>query len=234
MGLPLSFELQYFRLMVAQATAAQSLLQTLCGRPDYRIQRRPGRPDSLAGERVPLAGDARCWAGGGSGLALATGRAIDPSTGCRSHRSSEISSSGTPSFAAESIFALYLKTKNFPLAYVGSHFRDQHRLLDDQGAEIIVMTDPLAERVRALGACTIRSSGDIPLAATRGQRCGFRPLASNARRTARGQCNTRRQNARDARSQRRIWRRRHRQPSGELDRLGREAGFYSRRSATLN
>ncbi|PZV34950.1 Dps family protein [Mesorhizobium kowhaii] len=59
------------------------------------------------------------------------------------------------------IFALYLKTKNFHWHTSGPHFRDYHRLLDDQGAEIIAMTDPLAERARALGACTIRSIGDI-------------------------------------------------------------------------
>lgn len=59
------------------------------------------------------------------------------------------------------IFALYLKTKNFHWHMSGPHFRDYHRLLDHQGAEIIAMTDPLAERVRALGAGTIRSIGDI-------------------------------------------------------------------------
>lgn len=59
------------------------------------------------------------------------------------------------------IFALYLKTKNFHWHMSGPHFRDYHRLLDDQSAEILAMTDPLAERVRALGAGTIRSIGDI-------------------------------------------------------------------------
>ena len=59
------------------------------------------------------------------------------------------------------IFALYLKTKNFHWHMSGPHFRDYHRLLDDQGAEIVAMTDPLAERVRALGASTIKSIGDI-------------------------------------------------------------------------
>jgi starvation-inducible DNA-binding protein len=59
------------------------------------------------------------------------------------------------------VFALYLKTKNCHWHMSGAHFRDYHRLLDDQGAEIIAMTDPLAERARALGAGTIKSIGDI-------------------------------------------------------------------------
>ncbi|MER9234169.1 DNA starvation/stationary phase protection protein [Mesorhizobium sp. M0622] len=59
------------------------------------------------------------------------------------------------------IFALYLKRKNFHWHMSGPHFRDYHRLLDDQSAEIVAMTDPLAERVRALGAGTIKSIGDI-------------------------------------------------------------------------
>ncbi|UVK38850.1 DNA starvation/stationary phase protection protein [Mesorhizobium sp. AR10] len=59
------------------------------------------------------------------------------------------------------VFTLYLKTKNFHWHMSGQHFRDYHRLLDDQSAEILAMTDPLAERARTLGACTIRSIGDI-------------------------------------------------------------------------
>ena len=59
------------------------------------------------------------------------------------------------------IFALYVKTKNFHWHMSGPHFRDYHLLLDDQGAEIFAMIDPLAERARALGAGTIKSVGDI-------------------------------------------------------------------------
>ncbi|MDB5649015.1 MAG: dps 1 [Hyphomicrobiales bacterium] len=59
------------------------------------------------------------------------------------------------------IFALYLKTKKFHWHMSGHHFRDYHLLLDDQSVEIVAMTDPLAERVRSLGACTIKSIGDI-------------------------------------------------------------------------
>lgn len=59
------------------------------------------------------------------------------------------------------VFALYLKTKNFHWHMSGPHFRDYHLLLDEQSAEIIAMTDPLAERVRKLGGTTLRSIGHI-------------------------------------------------------------------------
>jgi starvation-inducible DNA-binding protein len=58
-------------------------------------------------------------------------------------------------------FALYLKTKNFHWHMSGPHFRDYHLLLDEQGDQIFAMTDPLAERVRKLGAATLRSIGQI-------------------------------------------------------------------------
>src|SRR5260370_2173919 len=94
------------------------------------------------------------------------------------------------------LFALYVKTKNFHWHMSGPHFRDYHLLLDDQSAEIIAMTDPLAERVRTLGACTIRSIGDI----FRQQRlkdndADFVHPHRNARRTARGHCSTRPEHA---------------------------------------
>lgn len=59
------------------------------------------------------------------------------------------------------VFALYLKTKNFHWHMAGPHFRDYHLLLDDQGDQLLAMTDPLAERVRKLGGTTLRSIGDI-------------------------------------------------------------------------
>ena len=58
-------------------------------------------------------------------------------------------------------FALYLKTKNYHWHMSGSHYRDYHLLLDEQGAQIFAMTDALAERVRKLGFTTIRSIGQI-------------------------------------------------------------------------
>lgn len=59
------------------------------------------------------------------------------------------------------VFALYLKTKNFHWHVSGSHFRDYHLLLDEQGDRIFAMTDDIAERVRKLVATTIRSIGHI-------------------------------------------------------------------------
>lgn len=62
---------------------------------------------------------------------------------------------------AADTFALYLKTKNFHWHMSGSHYRDYHLLLDEQGDQIFAMTDVLAERVRKLGFTTIRSIGHI-------------------------------------------------------------------------
>lgn len=59
------------------------------------------------------------------------------------------------------VFALYLKTKNFHWHMSGPHFRDYHLLLDDQGDQLIAVTDPLAERVRKIGGTTLRSIGHI-------------------------------------------------------------------------
>ena len=58
-------------------------------------------------------------------------------------------------------FALYIKTKNFHWHVSGSHFRDYHLLLDEQADQIFAMTDALAERVRKIGATTLRSVGHI-------------------------------------------------------------------------
>jgi starvation-inducible DNA-binding protein len=58
-------------------------------------------------------------------------------------------------------FALYLKTKNFHWHVSGPHFRDYHVLLDEQSAQILATTDDMAERVRKIGATTLRSIGHI-------------------------------------------------------------------------
>jgi starvation-inducible DNA-binding protein len=55
------------------------------------------------------------------------------------------------------LFALYFKTKNFHWHMSGPHFRDYHLLLDEQSAQILAATDPVAERVRKLGGTTLRS-----------------------------------------------------------------------------
>ncbi len=58
-------------------------------------------------------------------------------------------------------FALYIKTKNFHWHVTGRHFRDYHLLLDEQATQILATTDLIAERVRKLGAMTVRSVGHI-------------------------------------------------------------------------
>ena len=59
------------------------------------------------------------------------------------------------------VIALYFKTKNFHWHVSGPHFRDYHLLLDDQATQIDAMTDVIAERVRKLGASTIKSVGHV-------------------------------------------------------------------------
>lgn len=59
------------------------------------------------------------------------------------------------------VFALYLKTKNFHWHMSGPHFRDYHLLLDEQSDQLFAMTDPIAERVRKIGAPTLKSIGQI-------------------------------------------------------------------------
>ena len=59
------------------------------------------------------------------------------------------------------LFALYFKTKNFHWHVSGPHFRDYHLMLDQQADQIFATTDPLAERVRKLGATTLHSIGHV-------------------------------------------------------------------------
>ena len=59
------------------------------------------------------------------------------------------------------MFAVYLKTKNFHWHVSGPHFRDYHLLLDEQATQILATTDTIAERVRKLGAPTVKSIGHI-------------------------------------------------------------------------
>jgi starvation-inducible DNA-binding protein len=58
-------------------------------------------------------------------------------------------------------FALYLKTKNFHWHLSGPHFRDYHLMFDDQASQIFATTDVIAERVRKLGAQTLKSIGQV-------------------------------------------------------------------------
>ncbi len=58
-------------------------------------------------------------------------------------------------------FALYLKTKNFHWHVKGNRFHDLHLLFDAQAAQIIGVTDLIAERVRKNGGDTLTSIGSI-------------------------------------------------------------------------
>ena len=58
-------------------------------------------------------------------------------------------------------FALYVKTKNFHWHLAGSHFREYHKLFDQQAEQIFASIDPMAERVRKIGGTTIRSISHI-------------------------------------------------------------------------
>jgi starvation-inducible DNA-binding protein len=59
--------------------------------------------------------------------------------------------------ALADMFTLYVKTKNFHWHVAGPHFRDYHSLFDEQAGEIFAAIDAMAERVRKIGATTIRS-----------------------------------------------------------------------------
>ena len=63
--------------------------------------------------------------------------------------------------ALADVFALYLKTKNFHWHMSGPQFRDHHLMLDEQAAQLLAMTDPMAERCRKVGGPTLRSIGHI-------------------------------------------------------------------------
>ena len=63
--------------------------------------------------------------------------------------------SGAMNAILADVFALYLKTKNFHWHLSGPHFRDYHLLFDEQGEQILAMTDPIAERVRKVGGSTV-------------------------------------------------------------------------------
>lgn len=80
-------------------------------------------------------------------------------TGYQKDEASEIAAQLNVALA--DVFALYLKTKNFHWHLSGPHFRDYHLLFDEQAAEIFKMVDLIAERVRRVGATTLRSIGHI-------------------------------------------------------------------------
>lgn len=57
--------------------------------------------------------------------------------------------------------ALYLKTKNFHWHVSGPHFRDYHKLFDEQAAQMLAATDGMAERARKIGGGTLKSIGHV-------------------------------------------------------------------------
>jgi starvation-inducible DNA-binding protein len=59
------------------------------------------------------------------------------------------------------MLGLYVKTKNFHWHISGPHFRDYHRLLDEQSDELFATTDAIAERVRKIGGTTLCSIAHI-------------------------------------------------------------------------
>jgi starvation-inducible DNA-binding protein len=59
------------------------------------------------------------------------------------------------------VFALYFKTKNFHWHMSGPHFRDYHKLFDQQAEQLFDMTDAVAERVRKVGGMTLHSIGEV-------------------------------------------------------------------------
>jgi starvation-inducible DNA-binding protein len=84
---------------------------------------------------------------------------INPPTGLGANATRDIS--GALNALLADVFALYLKTKNFHWHVSGSHFRDYHLLLDEQGEQLFAMTDDIAERVRKIGGTTLHSIGEI-------------------------------------------------------------------------
>src|SRR3546814_19223398 len=57
------------------------------------------------------------------------------------------------------VFALHVTTKNCHWHISGQYFRDYHLLLDEQAAQILAMTDDIAEGARKIGGTTIRPLG---------------------------------------------------------------------------
>ena len=89
----------------------------------------------------------------------ATNPALDTPTDLVSNSTKTVAEALNASLA--DCYALYLKTKNFHWHMSGPHFRDYHLLLDDQAAQILGVTDAIAERVRKTDNTTLRSIGDI-------------------------------------------------------------------------
>ncbi len=80
-------------------------------------------------------------------------------TDLRSEEVAAISAAVNPLIA--DAFTLYIKTKNYHWHLSGSHFRGYHLLFDEHAESILSSVDKLAERMRRIGATTIRSISHI-------------------------------------------------------------------------
>ena len=121
--------------------------------------------------------------------------------------------------------ALYMKTKNFHWHVSGPHFRDYHLMLDEQAAQIFAATDPIAERVRKLGATTLRSTGQVGrLQRIKDNDADYVTPQDMLAELRDDNKRSRLADAGDAQRVRGARRRRHRQPARGLDRRGRAAG----------
>jgi starvation-inducible DNA-binding protein len=58
-------------------------------------------------------------------------------------------------------FAFHVKIKNFHWHVSGPRFRECHLAFDEHADQVFAMIDPIAERVRKLGAPTLHSLGEI-------------------------------------------------------------------------
>ena len=86
------------------------------------------------------------------------------------------------------MFALYVKTKNFHWHVSGPHFRDYHRLLDEQADQISPPRTPLRNVfARPAVLRCVQSGTSAGFAARARQRRGVRHAAGHAGRTARRQ-----------------------------------------------
>lgn len=72
-----------------------------------------------------------------------------------SHKQVEAIATALNPIIADS-FVLYVKTKNFHWHLSGPNFRSYHLLFDEHAEGILNSIDPLAERLRKIGATTIK------------------------------------------------------------------------------
>ena len=58
-------------------------------------------------------------------------------------------------------YVLYTKTRNYHWNVTGPHFNDLHKFFEVQFAELILIVDDVAERIRSLGDLTPASLGEF-------------------------------------------------------------------------